>query len=75
MAKEETPVYDQPCAIVQKTRELLEADSRSLLDIFSETGLPFYWLKSFSEGRYKKNPSVNRVVFLYEFLSGNKIEV
>lgn len=75
MPEEKTPPYDQPAAIVLKTRELLEKDDRSLPEIYKETGIPFYWLKSFVDGRYKKNPSVNRVVFLYEYLTGKTLEI
>ena len=75
MPKDPIPPYDEPTALVVKTRELLEQDNRSLPEIYKATGIPFYWLKSFRDNRYAKNPSVNRVVFLYEFLTGRKLEI
>lgn len=74
MAKD-TPEYDKPAAIVLKTRELLERYSKSIPEVYKETGIPIYWLKSFSDGRYKQNPSINRVVYLYEYLTGKPLEV
>lgn len=69
------PDYDQPTAIILKTQELLKNDKRTLLEIYRDTGIPFYWLRNFSDGRYKNNPSINRVIFLYEHLSGKKLKV
>jgi hypothetical protein len=63
---------DEQQSLHTKTLELLKADSRKLPDIFAATGLPFYWLRQFSMGTIK-NPSVNRIQYLYECLSGKKL--
>ena len=46
----------------------------TLIGIFKETDIPYYWLKKFSAGDFA-NPSVNRVQALYEFLSGEKLKL
>lgn len=66
--------FDQEGSLMKKTRELLNADNRDLFEIYAATKISFYWLKKFSKGEFD-NPSVNRVQFLYEFLSGNKLSV
>ena len=65
---------DKQGSLLVKTRYLLERDKRGLLDIHKETDIPFYWLKKFSSGGFD-NPSVNRVQFLYEFLTGAKLQL
>ena len=60
--------YDAPGKLMQRTLELLKASDKSLLEIYNETGLPFYWLRKFAGGTFQ-NPSVNRVQFLYEHLT------
>lgn len=75
MQQTELPAYDQSSAIVEKVRALLENSEKSLPEIYKETGIPFYWLRSFASGRYKKNPSVNRVIYLYEYLTGKGLEI
>lgn len=64
---------DDQGTLMQTTLHLLKRDPRSLPDIFSETGIPFYWLRKFASGEFKA-PSVNRVQALYEQLSGQKLE-
>lgn len=49
-----------------KTRVLLKA--AGLLKVYTDTGLPFYWLRKVASGEIK-NPSVNRVQYLYEHLT------
>jgi hypothetical protein len=58
----------------RKTLELLKQSRIPLPEIYKETHLPYYWLKKFSSGEIK-DPSVNRVQRLYEFLAGRKLEV
>jgi len=62
--------YDQPGLLMRRTVELLR--ERNLLKVYEDTKIPFYWLRKFSSGE-TKNPSVNRVQYLYEFLSGKSI--
>lgn len=73
--QKDVPAYDQPSRLIVKTQELLANSDKDLPTIYKDTGIPFYWLKSFMEGRYKKNPAINRVVFLYEYLKGSPLEV
>ena len=57
--------------MTETQRMLKEQD---LLTVYSETGISFYWLRKFSSGEFK-NPSVNRVQRLYEFLKGQPLSV
>lgn len=65
---------DESGSLLSRTRALLRRDSRSLLDLHKESGLPFYWLKKLSAGEIK-DPSVNRIQKLYEFLSKRSLSV
>jgi len=58
----------------RKTLDLLKQSGIPLPEIYKETNLPYYWLKKFRSGEIKE-PSVNRVQRLYEFLAGRKLEV
>jgi len=62
--------FDQPGSLMAATLKLLQ--ERDLFEVFAETRIPYYWLKTFAGGMYR-NPGVNRVQFLYEHLSGTKI--
>lgn len=66
--------YNNPGKLMRRVHELLKQDPRSLPDIYRESGIPFYWLKKFNDGEYQ-NPSVNRVEYLYTFLTGRDLEV
>lgn len=66
--------YAKPGKLMDKTQKLLINDKRCILDIHKETGIPFYWLRSFKQ-REVKNPSVNTVEKLYVFLTGNEISL
>lgn len=61
---------DSPGTLMTKTLELLK--QRDLLEVYDETGIPFYWLRKFRYGEYQ-NPGVNRVQRLYEYLSASKL--
>lgn len=65
-------LIDEPCVLMVKTRQLLKDDPRSILSIYEESGIPFYWLKKFANNEFK-NPSVNRVSYLYTFLTGKEL--
>lgn len=58
--------YDQPLSLMRETGRLLEG--ADLIQISAETSLSFYWLKKLAAGQFR-NPSVNRVQFLYEHLT------
>jgi hypothetical protein len=66
--------FDSPGSLIKRTRELLKSDKRKLHEIYRDTGIPFHWLRKFSADEIP-NPSVNRVQYLYEKLSGKKIAV
>lgn len=62
------------CSLLEATRALMQDDSEFVMDVFRETGIPFFWLRGFAKGQYK-NPGINRIQYLYEYLSGKKLEV
>ena len=65
-----TNPFDQPGTLMEVTqRKLLE---RGVPQAYAETRLPFYWLQKFAGGGFR-NPSVNRVQFLYEHLLSTKL--
>ena len=61
-------------SLVVRTRELLQRDGRTYLEIYSETGFTPSWLSLFAQGKIA-NPSAHRVQSLYEFLSNKKLPV
>lgn len=67
------------CALLDRTRELLKnRGDRSVQQIAKETGLPYSWLNSMLYSRQhqqSRDPSVTKVVTLYEYLSGKKLDV
>jgi hypothetical protein len=58
----------------QKAFELLKGCDKPLPDIAQESELPYYWLKKFSADGVK-DPSVNRVQKLYEYLTKKPLEI
>ena len=74
MATENIHDFESPGSLQAATYQLLKKDGRSLSDISTSTGISFYWLQRFSQNVFK-NPSVNRVQYLYEELSGKKLVV
>ena len=65
-----TENFDQPGSLMLETQRLLK--ERDLLAVYTATGISFYWLRKFASGEFK-NPSVNRVQSLYEFLKGEPL--
>lgn len=61
-------------SLYSRTLDLLKQSGIPLPEIYKETHLPYYWLKKFSSGEIR-DPSVNRVQRLYEFLADRKLEV
>ena len=68
------PLYDSEGALMTRTKELVNESGLTLPEIYTVTGISFYWLKKFMSGEIS-NPSVNRVQFLYEFLTNKKINL
>jgi hypothetical protein len=62
--------YDQPNVLMLTTIELVK--KHGIEKTAFDTLIPFGWLRKFSSGNFK-NPSVNRVVFIYEHLTNTKI--
>ncbi len=63
-------VFDDAGTLLTTTLQLVK--DRDPLILHRETNIPYYWLRRFVVGGYR-NPSVNRVQFLYEYLSGSKL--
>jgi len=68
MSKKPPPIG----SLYKRTLQLLEG--RSLEVVVRETHLPFYWLQSILAGKVR-NPSVNRIQHLYEYLSNSRLEL
>lgn len=66
--------FDKECALLARTRALLGECGMSHLEIYRRTGLKPTWLKMIANGD-TAGPSVNRVVYLYEFLSGSTLTI
>lgn len=64
--------FDQPGSLIKATLNLVQKDGRNPVQLYRDTGLPFHWLTKFIHGDIDA-PSVNRVQYLYEKLSGKKI--
>lgn len=67
---------NEPCdedgTLIKATRELLRG--RGLYQVHKETGVPYFWLRSFAQGS-RVGPSVNRVQYLYEKLTGKALKL
>lgn len=66
--------FDKPAKLMVTVQNLIKDDPRSLPELYRDCGVPFYWLKKFIDGGYQ-NPSVNRVEYLYTFLSGKELDL
>lgn len=69
---------EAPGSLLATTHSLLrialEQKGATIISIYNDTGIPYYWLKKFSAGEFQ-NPSVNRIQKLYEYLSGTKLNL
>jgi predicted transcriptional regulator len=63
---------EKTLSLMNETLRLLKERNQTLPEVASATDIPFYWLRKFHYGEVK-NPSVNRIQKLYEFLSGRKL--
>lgn len=66
--------FDAECALLRRTRELLEASDKTSLEIYRATGLKPSWIDLVRKGE-TRNPSVNRICHLYEHLTQTKLTV
>ena len=64
------------CTLYNETLKLVRNKPRTLTykQIADETGVGFWWLKEFAMGKYN-NPHVRQTQTLYEYLSGNKLNL
>lgn len=62
--------------LYNKTLELIKTRPRNLTfaEIEKRTGIKQSWLRAFSQGKIK-DPSVNLIQSLYEFLTNTKLKV
>jgi hypothetical protein len=65
-----------PSSLCAKTLELLRSRDKSvkLLDICIDTGIGFWWIRTFLDGRIA-NPGCNNVQALYEYLTKKTLDV
>lgn len=64
----------QQCPLLKETLILFDESGKTPHQLATETGLPFYWLRDLKAGR-SKGPSVNRIQYLYEYLSKKQLKV
>jgi hypothetical protein len=64
---------DTPGSLLARTVTMLKEQERSYLHIYNETGLHPNWLSRLAVGAIK-DPSVNRIQALYEYLAGAELE-
>lgn len=65
---------DAACTLLRKTRKLLNETQASYLDIYTKTGLTPNWLTGVATGNIR-DPSVNRIQKLYEYLTASQLTV
>lgn len=70
---EQGAVFDQTGSLMRRTMEMLR-ERGDLLKIYTDTKISFYWLRKFANGEFR-NPSVNRVQYLYEYLTGKQLDL
>jgi hypothetical protein len=68
---EKTFEFDAPNTILRRTRALLLR--REILEVHVETKIPYYWLRKLRSNEPLRGANVNRVQFLYEYLSGEPV--
>lgn len=67
------PIPDNQ-SLLQRTTELLTQRKDTLPNIATDAHLPIHWLRKFRYGQIK-DPSVNRVQRLYEYLTNSELKV
>lgn len=63
---------DERNTLHKATIAAVKADPRTLRLLAQATGVPFYWLKKLSADEIA-NPSVNRIQYVYEFITKSKL--
>lgn len=76
--KLESPITDNPkaaeCPLLARVIELVRSCGKSPAVLAQETGLSYYWVQSLRYNN-KIDPSVTKVVKMYEHLTGTKLEI
>jgi hypothetical protein len=68
-------LFDQPSELMLAVVNHLKTKrDKDLLEVWKETGVPYFWLRKLAAGRIQ-NPGVNRTQFLYEYFTGRKLEL
>lgn len=62
------------CSLLKRTRALIAESGKTHMQICIATGLQVNWISGISSGRIR-DPSVNRIQKLYEYLTGNKLAI
>lgn len=62
----------QECSLLARTRELLTTTQETYLTIYARTGLHPNWLSGIASRRIR-DPSVNRIQALYEYLTAQEL--
>lgn len=65
-------IPDEKKSLLLVTIKLLKESTFNLFEISEKTSLNYYWLKKLYYNKLK-DPSVNKIQILYEFLSDKKI--
>lgn len=65
---------EKECSLLTRTRDMLATNEASYLKVYMETGLSPNWLSQFANRKIKE-PSVNKVQRLYEYLIGRELQV
>lgn len=73
MVKKHKPC-DSEGSLLRAVREALQKSGKTNLEIYKDTGLQPTWLDLVRKGKVR-NPSVNRIQHLYEYLRGSVLEV
>ena len=60
--------------LITKTIELFNASKLSTAQVHKMTGIGLHWLRKFKQGKFN-HPSVNRTEFLYQFFTGQKLDL
>lgn len=65
------------CALLEETKRLLRerGSEKSVARISIDTDLSLYWLNNLLYAKKEVDPSVTKIVRLYEYLSGKKLDV
>lgn len=67
--------FDQPGTLLKAVvADLALRKDPGLVSLCKDTGVPYFWLRKVARNEIK-NPSVNRVQFLYEHITGTKLGI